>query len=730
HACKVARALGMAEVLVPPYSGVLSAVGIGVAEQRVVRQRGLDIPLHGADERLRDTITAVTTEAAEALEAQHGDVAQVDVRIGLRVMGSDTVLDIDYGANLQARFSAAHAARFGFVPGNAVHIQRVTATARTAAGTLPSPALSEDSGEPSGETSMWVDGAWREVPYYDRELIGQSAQIAGPALVLEATTVVVIEPGWKLSLTSSGALLLTYEGQAAAASQTHREDTAVDPRRLSLFNHRFMSIAEHMGATLEQTSHSVNIKERRDYSCAVFDAEGRLVANAPHIPVHLGSMSEAVKTVLARRPDIGPKDAVLVNDPYAGGTHLPDLTVVTPVFIEDRCQFFVASRGHHADIGGITPGSMPAHSRHIQEEGIAFDAFPLVLDGVFQRDALLRALQSGPYPARQPERNLSDIQAQLAANQRGVQLLESLVADMGIAVVQAYMGHVRQNARAAVESLLLTLQDGHARLPLDDGCHIEVRVQVDRENKRGTIDFTGTSSTQQSNLNAPTAVVTAAVLYVFRMLTGQDIPLNSGCLEPLDLIVPEDTMLSPTPPAAVVAGNVETSQVLCDALLLATAAMSGSQGTMNNLTFGNDRVQYYETIAGGSGAGPGFDGESGVQVHMTNSRLTDPEVLEARLPVRVREFSVRKGSGGDGTHHGGNGVTRVLEFTEAVEISLLANRRSTAAPGLGKGEAGSPGQGHITHADGSVTTLTHRAYVRVEPGATLHIQTPGGGGWR
>jgi len=554
----------------------------------------------------------------------------------------------------------------------------------------------------------------------------------------------VIEPGWRARLTALDHLELE---RYQARPVRHAAGTQVDPVLLEVFNNLFMNIAEQMGLQLQNTAHSVNIKERLDFSCALFDAEGNLIANAPHMPVHLGSMGESIRTVIRENAGaMHPGDVFVLNDPYHGGTHLPDVTVITPVFFDgsDAPIFYLGSRGHHADIGGTTPGSMPPFSATIEEEGVRIQNFRLVDRGVLQEDAMLALLKSGQWPARNPSQNLADLKAQIAANEKGVQELRRMTEQYGLSVVQAYMGHVQDNAEAsvrrAIRALAGRMRDGRFELPLDNGARICVSVAIDAERESALIDFTGTSPQQvNNNFNAPKAVCMAAVLYVFRTLVDDDIPLNAGCLKPLEVIIPEGCMLNPAPPAAVVAGNVETSSCITNALYGALGVMAGSQPTMNNLTFGNATHQYYETISGGSGAGGvfdaagqltgGFNGTSAVQTHMTNSRLTDPEVLEHRYPVRLRSHAVRAGSGGAGRWHGGDGAVRTIEFLAPMTVSILSNGRVYPAFGMAGGQAGAPGKNTIWRANGAEEGVAHIGQVAVKPGDAIEIATPGGGGF-
>ncbi|HZB69270.1 MAG TPA: hydantoinase B/oxoprolinase family protein, partial [Sphingomicrobium sp.] len=557
----------------------------------------------------------------------------------------------------------------------------------------------------------------------------------GPALIFDSTSTTVVEPGWTATRAADGTLVLT---RTTPAKRAYAVGTEVDPVRLEIFNNLFMAIAEEMGVALQSTATSVNIKERLDFSCALFAADGALIANAPHIPVHLGSMGESIRTIIDSRGDnrdrrgIRHGDAYVLNDPYRGGTHLPDITVIVPVFYDvsdDAPSAFVAARGHHADVGGITPGSMPPGSRTIQEEGVLIDNALLVDEGRFLEAEIRDLLASGPHPARNPDRNLSDLRAQLAACVRGAEALVETVRDYGAGVVAAYMGHVLANAEESVRRLLDRLDDGAFDYEMDNGARIQVAIAIDKKARSATFDFTGTSAQLGDNFNAPFSIVRAASLYVVRTLVDDAIPMNDGCLRPIRLIVPDGSMLSPAFPAAVVAGNVETSQAVTDALFAATGRLAPSQGTMNNFTFGNAAHQYYETIAGGSGAGPDHDGTDAVQTHMTNSRLTDPEILETRLPVRLDEFAIRRGSGGGGAHRGGDGVVRKVTFLEPMRANILANRRRVPPRGLMGGGDAEPGRNWVERTDGSIEHLTATGSAEVGPGDSFVIETPGGGGY-
>jgi 5-oxoprolinase (ATP-hydrolysing) len=740
HACAVADALGMERVFIHPLAGLLSAYGMGLADQTAMREasveRRLDADgLAAAHERL----AALGAQARAEVEAQGVEAARIGVleRVHLRYEGTDTALVLDAAdeARLRAAFESAYRQRYAFLmPGRALVIEAVSVEAVGAGEALPTAAAGAAAAEhrpaPAATLRMHAEGAWHDAALHQREELAPGAFIDGPAVIAERNATTVVEPGWQARLTTQGALELRRIAPRAARQAA---GTAVDPVRLEVFNNLFMNIAEQMGLRLANTAHSVNIKERLDFSCALFDGDGELIANAPHMPVHLGSMSESIKTVIARNPGLKPGDVFALNDPYHGGTHLPDITVVTPVFLDGgaKATFYVASRGHHADVGGITPGSMPPFSQTIDDEGVLLDNFRLVEGGPTPRlreAELLAALAGAAHPARNPQQNLADLRAQIAANEKGVQELQALAAQVGLDTVQAYMRHVQDNAEECVRRVITALKDGAYELPLDNGARIAVQVTVDAAARSATIDFSGSSAQLASNFNAPKAVTMAAVLYVFRTLVDDDIPLNAGCLKPLRVIVPEGSMLNPRPPAAVVAGNVETSMCVTNALYGALGVMAASQCTMNNFTFGNARHQYYETISGGSGAGPGFDGTAVVQTHMTNSRLTDPEVLEFRFPVRLESYAIRAGSGGAGRWRGGDGGVRRVRFLEPMTASILSNGRSVPAFGIAGGAAGALGVNRVERADGRRETLGHIGSVEMQPGDVFVIETPGGGG--
>ncbi|MFI6940130.1 hydantoinase B/oxoprolinase family protein [Streptomyces sp. NPDC050418] len=733
HACAVADSLGIRTVLVPPMAGVLSALGIGLADTTAMREQSLEAPLDDAAmERVRETAGALETAARGELSAEGvpADRIRVTCRAQLRYDGTDTALTVALAEPdaMREEFEARHRATYSFTLQRPLVVEAlsVEATGLTDAPDLRGLAPA-GTGTPQ-QVRLHTAGAWRDVPLHRREELGGGSPVTGPAIITEAGATTVVDEGWEAALGEDGHLVM----RRTAESEGFTADTSADPVLLEVFNNLFMSIAEQMGARLESTAQSVNIKERLDFSCALFDPDGNLVANAPHIPVHLGSMGTSVKEVIRRRgPAMRPGDAYAVNDPYHGGTHLPDVTVITPVFggDHDELLFYVASRGHHAEIGGIAPGSMPAHSRTIDEEGILFDNWLLAQDGRFREQETLDLLTKAPHPSRNPATNLADLRAQIAANAKGVEEVTQMIEDFGLDVVQAYMRHVQDNAEDAVRRVIATLDDGAYAYETDLGATIRVAVRVDREQRTATLDFTGTSPQLTGNFNAPYAVVNAAVLYVFRTLVADDIPLNDGCLRPLRIIVPEGSMLAPRPPAAVVAGNVETSQAITGALYAALGVQAEGSGTMNNVTFGNERHQYYETVASGSGAGDGFDGAGVVQTHMTNSRLTDPEILEWRLPVLLEEFSVRQGSGGEGRWRGGDGALRRIRFREAMTVSTLSGHRRVPPYGMAGGAPGALGANRVERADGTVENLAGSDSADLAPGDVLIVETPGGGGY-
>jgi len=737
HACQVADALGIDTVLIHPLAGVLSAYGIGLADLRSLHSRAIERALDSASlADLANTFSALQSDGRAALAAQ--GVTATDMtferRVKIKIAGSDATLTLPFHdalTTLRALFASAHVARFGFEATAAELI--VEAIELEAIGRVPKPdATIVDGSTPSGARpamhDIWFAAGPRSAPIYQRDAVAIATPLAGPALIVEPNGTTVIEAGWQAERDAQDMLHLKR-----SEPQVSRESigTAADPIMLEVFNNTFMHVAEQMGVVLQHTAHSVNIKERLDFSCALFDENGDLIANAPHMPVHLGSMGESVRAVLrAHAADLRPGDVYALNAPYNGGTHLPDVTVVAPVFSSNGgLEFTVACRAHHADIGGITPGSMPATSRRIDEEGILIDNVLLVRDGQLHDKELRALLAAGAYPARNIDQNIADLTAQIAATSTGIAELERIVMRFGTPVVRAYMGHIKVNAERCVRAAIARLGSGSWEAALDSGERIAVHVTVDGAAQSACVDFHGSSATSPTNFNAPPAIARAVVLYAFRTLIDDPIPLNDGCLVPIELRLPEHSIVNPRFPAAVVAGNVETSQCMTDALLAALGACAASQGTMNNFTFGNERYQYYETICGGAGAGPAFDGASAVHTHMTNSRLTDPEVLEWRFPVRLIRFAVRRGSGGGGAHTGGDGVVREIEFVETMHASILSSRRRVAPFGLAGGDAGQPGANRLLRRDGSIELLGGTAEVTVNAGDRIVIETPGGGGY-
>jgi 5-oxoprolinase (ATP-hydrolysing) len=750
HACLVADALGMQTVFMHPLAGVLSAYGIGLADVTVMKQQAVESVLD--DRTLADLATpfaVLVSEARDALLAQGVSSADISIerRVALKYEGTDSTLQLAVAADaatLTAAFLEQYRVRYGFLmPERKLVVESISAEAvgttnggmeDCRSGFSPTTAQSRAEARPTARSTASIErpvffaDEWHDTPFVDREALQPQEAIAGPAIIRERNTTTVIEPGWRAEVTALNHLILRRVQPLQRASAI---GTRVDPVLLEVFNNLFMSIAEQMGVTLANTATSVNIKERLDFSCALFDEQGNLIANAPHMPVHLGSMGESVQEIMRRRGDtMRPGDVYVLNAPYAGGTHLPDVTVVMPVFLSGAVpSFYVAARGHHADIGGITPGSMPSHSAHIDEEGVLLDNVQLVAKGIFLEAELRALLSSGKYPARSVEQNLADLRAQVAACQKGAAELAAMVEHFGLQVVQAYMQHVQDNAEEAVRRVIDALTDGDFEYAMDNGARVRVSIRIDKQARSARIDFSGTSAQQANNFNAPVSVTRAAVLYVFRTLVNDEIPMNAGCLKPLEVFVPDGSMLKPQYPAAVVAGNVETSQVVTDCLYGALGVLAASQGTMNNFTFGDGAHQYYETIAGGSGAGPDFDGTSAVQTHMTNSRLTDPEVLEWRFPVRLEDFRIRRGSGGAGRHRGGDGSERRVRFLTPMTAVLLANHRVVAPFGLSGGHPGETGRNWIERVDGSVEQFGATHSAEVNAGDVFVIQTPGGGGF-
>ena len=801
HACAVADALGMSKVLIHPLAGVLSAYGIGLADIVAMREHAVEAPLTEAlIAALPQTLQPLEQDARAEVEADAEGMPESRItatrRAHLRYDGTDTALIVPVGslAEMTAAFEAEYTRRFSFLmPDKTIIAEAVSVevtgaqenlaadpTARSAPGSVRPGGPSAPRGHPGPhgpgtprggaepvKVAMFTAGAWAEVDLFPRAALRGGQAVDGPAVIAEDLATTVVEPGWRAVVTDRGDLML-----ARTSPRPDRADagTRADPVMLEIFNNLFMSVAEQMGVRLQATAHSVNIKERLDFSCAVFDSTGGLIANAPHMPVHLGSMGESIKMVIQRNPDIRRGDVYVLNDPYHGGTHLPDVTVVTPVFApllvdppsapqpttpmfhrgrqddtdvpsvprsvdpagdrhRDEIWFYVAARGHHAEIGGISPGSMPSASTRVEEEGVLIDNWLLVENGRLHEAETIDLLESAMYPSRAPATNLADLRAQIAANEEGIRELHAMVDHFGLDVVRAYMGHVQENAAESVRRVITALHDGHYEYELDNGARVKVAVRVNQQDRTAEIDFTGTSGQLKDNFNAPSSVAMAAVLYVFRTLVDDDIPLNSGCLQPLTVIIPEHTMLSPQYPAAVAAGNVETSQIVTGALYAALGVMAEGSGTMNNVTFGNDRYQYYETVASGSGAGDGFDGTDVVQTKMTNSRLTDPEVLEWRYPVLLESYRIRPGSGGAGRWHGGHGGIRRLRFNEPMTVTTLTGHRRVPAFGMAGGQPGALGRHWIEHPDGTVTPMQGCDSVPVRPGDVFVIETPGGGGY-
>ena len=759
HACAVADSLGMTRVFIHPLAGVLSAYGMGLADVRSLRQQAVEVTLDDATlHDLDGSFATLESQARDEVRQQRigDDRTHASRTLHVKYKGTDTTLEVAAQggrASIVEAFEQRYRQQYGFLmPGRALVVEAIAveAVGRAQSVTDELPSFIDRPGalEPLQVNRVYTQGTFHEAPVYARESLRPGDRIDGPAVIRERNATTVVEPGWRATLTARDHLVLE---RVQALQRRHALGTTADPVLLEVFNNLFMAIAEQMGVTLANTSYSVNIKERLDFSCALFDAQGSLIANAPHMPVHLGSMGESVRTVIDRRGGtMRAGDVFVLNAPYNGGTHLPDVTVIAPVFVDDRLRetprpgmrrddepsdpfapptFFVASRGHHADIGGITPGSMPPDSAHVDEEGVLLDNVQLVAEGRFLEAEMRSLLASGRYPARNIDQNLADLRAQVAACAKGAEELSKMVAHFTLPVVRAYMTHVQDNAEASVRRVLGALSDGSFEYEMDNGAHIRVAIRVDREKREATIDFTGTSLQQPTNFNAPSAVCKAAVLYVFRTLVDDEIPMNAGCLKPITIVIPEGSMLSPRYPAAVVAGNVETSQAITDCLYGALGVLAASQGTMNNFTFGNEAHQYYETISGGSGAGPDFDGTSVVQTHMTNSRLTDPEVLEWRFPVRLESYAIRRNSGGAGLHRGGDGGDRRVRFLEPMTAVMLANRRRVPPFGMAGGLPGAPGQNWVERVDG--TREDFGATFRVEMGAgdVFVIQTPGGGGF-
>ncbi len=752
HACLIAEKLGIKTVIIHPLAGVLSAVGIGLSDVKAIEplsiQKTFDKTLIPELEKsFQDMMNRARAKLQEQVENVDNTVFQKKLLI--RYQGSDTTLEILSGSYelIEANFHESHAQRFGFseldkpLIVDSLRLEASVSSEERANSPVFDHRFDEIDTKPGTISSlkrvkMYSKGEWHDTPVLARRELAQDKQRVGPIIIMDDTSTNIIEPGWQVRVAKEKSLIIERieEANSAQKQLTNEAKFKSDPILLELFNNKFMAIAEEMGVTLRNTSHSVNIKERLDFSCALFDREGRLIANAPHMPVHLGSMGASVQSVVKDFAEsMKEGDSYILNNPYNGGTHLPDITIITPVYItpgkDSSPSFFTASRGHHADIGGITPGSMPPRSRHIEEEGILIDPTLLVRDGTFLQEKISAILSAGPYPARNIEQNIADLKAQVAANRTGVIALNRLVEAYSLEFVDAYMEFIRANAEHSVRKAISSLSDGSFELPTDSGARIKVTIKVNRSKKEATIDFTGTSGEQETNFNAPASITRAAVLYVFRTLVEDQIPLNDGCLAPLKIILPEKCMLNPSYPRAVVAGNVETSQAIVDALYGALGTMAASQGTMNNFTFGNENYQYYETICGGSGAGYNHPGTDAIQTHMTNSRLTDPEILEWRYPVILREFSICRDSGGKGQYRGGDGAKRVIEFQEPMTASILSQRRTVAPFGLKGGGEGKPGKNYVIRRSGSVVKLSGTDSIQMEAGDRFVIETPGGGGY-
>ena len=752
HACLVADALGMTRVLIHPFSSLLSAYGMGLADIRATRQQAIELPFGTkalAEIKKTGARLARATKDEVAGQGVPPDKIKVIARAHIRYAGTDTPLVVDAGgiaaragagalklislAAMQRAFENAHKARFGFIDRSkklvveAVSVEAVGGGAKFSErggkrtrGKLPKPAR---------RTRFFSGGKWHQANVYTRDQIKPGQKVKGAAIIIEPHQTIVVEPGWQAELTAKNHLVLT---RAKKLKRVFAIGTHADPVMLEVFNNLFMSIAEQMGVSLQNTAYSVNIKERLDFSCAVFSADGTLVANAPHMPVHLGSMDRSVETIIRdNKGKIAPGDVYAINAPYNGGTHLPDITVCTPVFDDKRRNilFWVASRGHHADVGGISPGSMSPNATTIEQEGVYMDNFKLVDRGRFREAALMAALTGAKYPARNPVQNVNDIKAQIAANEKGVAELRKMVKQFTLPVVKAYMGHVQDNAAESVRRVIDRVHDAQFAYEMDQGTWINVKIAIDKKKREATVDFTGTSPQQPTNFNAPEPVTRAAVLYVFRVMVDDDIPMNAGCLRPINIVIPKQSMLSPEYPAAVVAGNVETSQAVTNCLFGALGALAAAQGTMNNLNFGNAKYQYYETICSGSPAGPGFNGTDAVHTHMTNTRLTDPEVLEFRYPVVLEDFHIRAGSGGKGKWHAGDGIRRTIRFLEKMDCTILSGHRRVPPFGLAGGEAGEVGENWARRRDGRLEKLKGCDETVIDEGEAVIIQTPTAGGY-
>ncbi|MBE9145168.1 hydantoinase B/oxoprolinase family protein [Planktothrix mougeotii] len=739
HACLIADTLGIKQIFIHPYAGVLSAYGMGLADVRILREKAIENRLTvELVSELEQIFSSLETEAKAELE--HPELkTEVIFKFYLKYEGTDSTLSVNFVSNLSAliqQFEQEHQTRYGFIkPEKALIVESITVEIIQQMDTPEEPILTRTRTEPPTAIAtvlIYTNNQWQNTPIFERDDLQPGDIINGPAMIIESIGTNIIEPGWQAELTEKNYLVLKQTNSIKPPLVRENGEIKADPVKLEIFKNLFQFIAEQMGISLQNTASSVNIKERLDFSCAIFDQNGQLVANAPHIPVHLGSMGESVESLIAAKGEtLKPGDVYLLNNPYNGGTHLPDVTVITPVFNDsgEQILFYVASRGHQADIGGITPGSMPPNSTHIEEEGILIDNIQLVKQGIFLETELLNLLTSGKYPARNPATNIADLQAQIAANEKGVQELQKMVTQYGLNTVKTYMQYVQDNAEESVRQAIDVLKDGEFTYQMDNGGVIKVSIQIDKNNRNATIDFTGTSEQLTTNFNAPKAVCKAAVLYVFRTLVNDSIPLNAGCLKPLNIIIPEGCFLNPRYPAAVVAGNVETSQAIVDTLYGALNVMAASQGTMNNFTFGNQNYQYYETICGGSGAGINYNGTDAVHTHMTNSRLTDPEVLEWRYPVLLQEFRIRENSGGLGQFKGGNGIIRKVQFLEPMTAAILSEHRIIPPFGLNGGQPGLVGKNYVIRNDKTVEELDSTATVEMNINDSFVIETPGGGGY-
>ncbi len=734
HACKIADKLGIKKIFLHPYAGVLSAFGMGLADLSAIKEQTVEKPLNDEHSGIFTKIAvSLAKEVEEKLNTQNVTDIKIKTLLHIKYLGSDSTLEVSIAdvGTMKADFEKLHKQQFGFISSNkTLIVEKIHVEAYGGSGQVGFKPPVLTTNKAISRTKIYLSGAWKSASVIHRDELGtQIKRLTGPAIIREEHGTNYLENGWAATVDDKHNLILERINQLG---QPHAIGTDVDPVQLEIFNNLFMSIAEQMGAVLENVAHSVNMKERLDFSCALFDKDGNLVANAPHMPVHLGSMGKSIQTVFKnRKGTIKKGDVYMLNDPYNGGTHLPDITVISPWFDKSGSEpsFYVATRGHHADIGGITPGSMPPMSKNIAQEGILFDDFLLASNDKFNELELKKILTSGDYPARNPEQNIADLKGQIAANNKGLQELDRITKHYGIETVSAYMKHVQDNAEESVRRVIHKLNDAEFDYPLDNGAHIRGTITIDQNKRSATIDFKGTSPELDNNFNAPLAICHAAVLYVFRCLVDDDIPLNQGCLKPVNIIVPEKCFLNPSYPRAVVAGNVETSQAIVNALFLALGAMAASQGTMNNFTFGNDEFQYYETIAGGMGATGRNNGASAIQTHMTNSRLTDPEILEWRYPVILKKFKIRENSGGKGKFNGGNGIERRIEFLQDMKAAILSNNRNIAPMGLNGGGDAARGENWIQRANGEIETLAGCAETDVRKGDIFIIKTPGGGGY-